>query len=189
MSIAGALKQTGFTPQKSTVGDKRIYNGVYKCLMVGYKYGYWADRRFCELPFGAEHPDAQIAADFKSFERLAGDEIAKSDYPDFRGGFNTAPEKCNNKKSGFAKLVNGFFSVGKTLDTSSDEKLKESLDAALGSYEVYIKAFADWKNVKQADDTWKKDKDGDQIQGWSFMTEKNALKEAEKMKKKQGHPL
>lgn len=177
MSITGTLKDAGFKLEKSTLGDKPIYEGIYKCLFQAYKH--------------AEDPNGYglaIPADFKIVETLAGRGSASA-FAEFRGFFAADDKNASSKRNGVAKLLNGFFSVGKAIDTSSDEALYAGLDSLVGSCEVYIKGFVDYKNTQQPDGTWKKDKEGDRKQGWSFLTEKNALKEAEKMKKKQGHPL
>lgn len=176
MSITGALKNAGYTPEKSTAGDKPILVGVYKALFVDWKNQ--EDKGYGE----------SIRADFKVVEKLSGYD-SRSTFPEFVGFFNTSEEKVNSKKNGLAKLLNGFFSVGKGVDTSTDEALTESLNGLKGSAEVYIKGYK--KNPRKQDESgnWVENPDGDVKQDFTFMTQKNAEKEAAKEIKKAGHPL
>jgi hypothetical protein len=175
MGITDILKQAGYKPEKSTVGDKPIMKGVFKCLFVD-----WAREE--DKGYGE-----QVSGQFKIIETLAGSD-SRSTFPEFRGYYKTSVEAISSKRNGLAKLLNGFFSVGKNVDTSSDEALADSLNDLKGSAEVYIKGY-DEKPRKKEGDAWVDDPDGALRQGFTFLTEKNALKEAEKMKKKQGHPL
>lgn len=175
MSITGTLKSAGYVPQKSTAGDKPILKGVYRCQMVEWK----------DMPDAKFGP--QVAASFKVVETLAGMD-SKSAFPEFKGYFKTDAEKINSKRDGLAKLLNGFFSVGQNIDSSSDEAFKESMDRQVGTTDVYIKGY-EKKPRKQVGQEWVDDPDGELKQDFTFMTEKNAMKEAEKMKKKAGHPL
>ena len=175
MSIVGALQASGYKPEKSTAGDKPILKGVYKALFAD-----WATME--DKGYGGS-----IYAQFKVIETLAGMD-SRSSFPEFKGYFNTSAEKVNSKRNGLAKLLNGFFSVGKNVDTSSDEALVGSLNDLKGSAEVYISAYKQDAR-KQEGGAWVDDPDGEAKQGWTFMTEKNAQKEAEKQHKKAGHPL
>ena len=175
MSITGALKNSGYVPEKSTAGDKPILVGVYKALFVDWKVQ--EDKGY----------GPSIRADFKVSEKLSGYD-SRSTFPEFVGFFNTSDEKVNSKKNGLAKLLNGFFSVGLKVDTSTDDTLYASLDSHKGSAEVYIKGYK--KNPrKQVDGAWVDNPDGDVKQDFTFMTQKNAEKEAAKEIKKAGHPL
>lgn len=175
MSITGNLKQAGYQPEKSTAGDKPILKGVYKCQLVEWK----EDK---EAKFGP-----QVSAAFKVVERLSGSE-SKSRFPEFKGYYSTAEDKINSKRSGLAKLLNGFFSVGANVDTSTDEAFVESMTGHVGSTEVYIKGY-EKKPHKEVNGEWVDNPEGDIKQDFTFMTEKNALKEAEKQMKKDGHRL
>lgn len=174
MSITGALKSAGYQPEKSTAGDKPILEGVYKCLFVDYKND----------PEGKFGP--QLGASFKIAERMAGTE-SHSTFPEFQGYYKTDAESAGSKRNGLAKLLNGFFSVGLKVDTTSDETLIDSLNGLKGSAEVYIKAYKQAKMEKQGEEYV--EVEGEFKQAFTFMTEKNAQKEAEKQIKKAGHPL
>jgi len=175
MGITDSLKAAGWVPEKSTVGDRQIMKGIFKCLFVDWKQE--EDKGY----------GVQISGQFKIVETLVGTD-SRSSFPEFRGYYKTEGEASGSKRNGLAKLLNGFFSVGKNVDTSTDEAFVESLNGLKGSAEVYIKGYEE-KPRKQVDGTWVEDEGGDLKQGFTFLTEKNALKEAEKIKKKQGHPL
>ena len=165
MSITDALKD--YVPEKSTVGERPIYKGVYKVSF--FDVAYMADNGYGD----------SIYAQFKIDEDgvLSGDKTF-SKFPEFKPYFGCSPEKINNKKSGLAKLLDGFFSVGVDVDKSSDEKLMESLTSLKGTT-MYINA---WKAKKQKKDgdNWIEDPDGGSVQKFVFMTEKNALAKAKK---------
>lgn len=175
MSITGALKAGGFKPEVSTAGDKPIFEGVYKAMFTEWK----------DEPEGKFGP--QLMAAFKITETLAGRD-SSSAFPEFRDYYKTDEEGATSKRNGIAKLVNGFFSVGKNIDQSSDEAFFESLNGLVGTAEVYIKGYKK-QPMKQEGDEWTEDTSKSPRQAFTFMTEKNALKEADKAKKKQGHPL
>lgn len=175
MGVTDILKGAGFVPEKSTVGDKPILKGVYKVMFVDGK---------------KEEPNdygQSYSASFKVVETLAGTD-SRSSFPEFRGFFAIDEANANSAKRGIKKLINGFFSVGITLDTSSDEALYASLDNQKGSAELYVTGYKK-KAMKQVDGAWVENPDADPKQDFAFMTEKNAKKEAEKVKAKQGHPL
>lgn len=176
MGITDVLKGAGYTPEKSTAGDKPVLKGIYKCLFVDFKNDP-------EGKFGA-----QLMAKFQIVEKLSGMD-SRSTFPQFTGYYKTDSEGATSKRNGIAKLLNGFFSVGKSVDTSSDEALIESLSSLKGSAEVYISAYK--KNPRKQDDTgaWVDNPDGDVKQDFTFMTQKNAEREAAKEIKKAGHPL
>lgn len=175
MSITGALKGAGYVPEKSTVGDKPILKGIYKCMFVDYK----------DEPQGKFGP--QLMAKFQIVEKLSGMD-SFSTFPQFTDYYKTDEANVNSKRSGLAKLLNGFFSTGKSVDTSTDEALTASLDSLKGSAEVFIKGYKK-DPMHQVDGAWVENPDGDAKQAFTFMTEKNAQKEAAKEIKKAGHPL
>ena len=177
MSIVNALKNAGYKPEKSTVGDKPILVGVYKAMFVE-----WAN-----LPDGKFGP--QLSAQFKVTQALAGKD-STSGFPEFRDYYKTDTEGVSSKRNGLAKLLNGFFSVGINVDTSTDEALAASLDSLKGSAEVFIKAYVKEPQKKdEASGEWVANPDGSNKQGFTFLTEKNAIKEAAKIHKKEGNPL
>jgi len=179
MSIVNALKDAGFKAEVSTAGDKPILEGVYRCMFVDYKNDQ-------EAKFGP-----QIMAAFKVVETMAGRD-SRSTFPEFKGYFKTDEKNAASKRNGVAKLINGFFSVGVKVDTSSDEAFLESLAAQKGSAEVYIKGYAKqpMKNLgTEAEPNWVDDETKAPKQDFTFMTKANAEKEAKKLQKKAGHPL
>lgn len=171
MSITEALKNAGYVAEKSTAGGKRILTGIYKCAFVSFKPQ--EDKGYGE----------SIRADFKIEEKLSGDE-PYSQFPEFVGFFSTHPDKIASKRNGLAKLLDGLFSVGIDVDKSSDEKLSESLNNAINA-SVYISAYIQ-KPQKKDGDKWVENPDADPKQGFTFMTQKNAEKEA---KKKESAPF
>jgi len=161
MNVTDALKQAGFTPEKSTAGEKRIYEGTYKCSFVDF--AKMEDKGFGE----------SIYAQFKINECLEGMD-SNSQYPEFKAYFQLG-DKIGSKRNGLAKLINGLFSVG--IEVNTDD-IVAGLEAVKGA-EVYISGFKDYKNVKAEDGSWSKDKD-EAKQGFVFMTEKAALKQVKK---------
>lgn len=176
MGISDLLKASGYQPEKSSVGDKPILKGIYKCMFADWKVQ--EDKGYGE----------SIRADFKVTEKLCGSDTY-SQFPEFVGFFNTSAEKIGSKKNGLAKLLNGFFSVGISIDSSTDEALAESLNNKKGSAEVYIKGYKKEPKMKDANGEWVDNPDASPRQDFCFLTEKNAKKEAEKEIKKAGHPL
>lgn len=175
MSITGALAAAGYKPEKSTVGDKPILKGVYKAMLVEIKknepnqYGH------------------SLSASFKVTEKFAGMD-SRSQFAEFRGFFAIDEENVNSAKKGLKKLLNGLFSAGIAVNTSSDEALMESLQSLVGTAEVYITAYKK-KAMKQVDGQWVENEEADAKQDFAFLTAKNAEKEAAKEIKKAGHPL
>ena len=179
MGITDVLKGAGYTPEKSTAGDRPVLKGIYKCMFVDFK----------NEPEGKYGP--QIMAKFQITERLSGMD-SRSTFPQFTAYYKTDAENANSKRGGIAKLLNGFFSVGINVDTSTDEALIESLNNLKGSAEVYISGYK--KQPKKNTGTkeqpvWEENPDGEVKQDFTFMTQKNAEKEAAKEVKKAGHPL
>lgn len=191
MSFTKAMQDAGYTPKASTTGDKVVYNGIYKLALVGFESkpdNKWDDGQ----------PNPQVIAKFKILPeggRLAGTDVFKSDYPEVTGYYSTSDELAGNRKKGIAKLIDGLLSVGINVSRPTDEETLAEIQKVIGSAEVYMKLFPDWKNVKDDVGNWskkKKDDDGIDIapfQGHSFLTEKNAEKLAKSMQAKAGHPL
>lgn len=176
MGVSDILKAGGFVAEKSAVGDRPILKGVYKALFV-------------EGAVGEENQYGQsYIAKFKVTERLSGNE-SRSTFPEFVGFFAIDEKNALSAKKGIKKLINGFFSVGKTVDTSTDESLYTSLDALKGSAEVYVSGYLKRKTKQDADGNWVDAPEKDDKQDFAFLTEKNAKKEADKQIKKDGHPL
>ena len=175
-SIAEMLKASGYQLEKSTVGEKPILNGVYLATLVACKKA--------TTPDGLEE---QITADFKITETLAGKEPFVSSFPEFKGYYSLNPDKIKSTRSGLAKLLNGLYSVDIAIDISSDEAIIEGLENQIGSAQVYIKGFEKKRKVKDSDGNWV---DGDGLkQDFTFLTEKNAIKEADKIKAKKSLSL
>ena len=159
MNVSEALKAAGFTPEKSTAGDKPIFIGTYKATL--FDVAEMADKGY----------GASIYAQFKIQETLEGRE-SKSQFPEFKEYFSIAPDKIASKKKGLAKLINGFFSVGIDVDTTN---LMESLTALKGSA-VFISGFAKEPRKQNEAGEWVENPDGETKQGFAFLTEKNAMK-------------
>jgi hypothetical protein len=175
MGVTDILKAAGFKAEKSTVGDKPILKGVYKVMFVDGK-------REEENEYGQSY-----SAQFKVIETLAGTD-SRSSFPEFRGFFAIDEKNAMSAKRGIKKLLNGFCSVGISIDTSSDEAMYESLNSQKGSAELYVTGYKK-KAMKRVDGEWVANEEAEAKQDFAFMTEKNAAKEAEKMIKKAGHPL
>lgn len=188
MGFTDVMKQAGYEPKASTVGDKTVYTGIYKMLMVGAE-----DKRDAKWDNG--DPNSSVVGKFKIVERLAGDEPYKSDYPEVTGYYSTSEKDATNRKKGIAKLLDGLASVGVAASGADDDSTVEKLKSLVGSAEVYMKLSPDWKNVKDDAGNWskkKKDEDGVDVapfQAHSFLTEANAKKLAKLMQTKAGHPL
>lgn len=164
MGIADALKD--YVPEKSTVGEKPTLKGVYKVSL--FDVAYMEDKGYGE----------SIYAQFKVVETINGD-VSNAKFPEFKGYFNCAPDKVNNKNNGLKKLLDGLFSVGVDVDRSSDEALMASLQNAKGTT-MYINAWRGKKQKKQEDGSWVADEDGGNVQKFAFMTQKLAEGKASK---------
>lgn len=165
MSFIDAMKEAGFKPELSTAGGKMILKGTYKASF--YDWAKMEDKGFGE----------SIYAQFKITETLEGRD-SNSKFPEFKGYFSLADDKVASKKSGLAKLINGFFSVGVSIDWSSEEALAESLNNAKGT-EVFISAWSK-QPMKKEGDEWVEDDTKEPRQDFTFLTEKNALKKVKK---------
>lgn len=175
MGVTDKLKEAGFVPSKSTVGDKPILKGVYKAMFVDGKLNE---------PNQYGH---SYTAKFKITEKLSGMD-SRSQFPEFVGFYDVA-DNATSLRKGIAKLINGFLSVGIEIKRNSDEAMYESLDSQKGSAEVYITGYKKSPRKQDASGAWVDNPDGDDKQDFAFMTKKNAEKEAAKQIKKDGHPL
>jgi basic membrane lipoprotein Med (substrate-binding protein (PBP1-ABC) superfamily) len=122
-------------------------------------------------------------AKFKVIETLAGNE-SRSSFPEFAGFYAIDEANALNAKKGIKKLINGLFSVGAKVDTSSDEALYASLDALKGSCEVYISGYKKKSMKKDENEQWVENLEAEAKQDFAFLTEANAKKEATKVQKK-----
>jgi hypothetical protein len=170
MSIVDALQASGYKPEKSTAGDKPILKGVYKAMLTEVKKNE------------PNQYGQSISASFKITEKLSGND-SRSQFPEFRGFFAIDEANIGSAKKGLKKLLNGLFSVGVSVDTSSDEALMASLQAQVGVAEVYITAYKK-KAMKQVDGNWVANDEADPKQDFTFMTQKNAEAEAKKQNAK-----
>lgn len=163
MSMSEAFASANFKPEKNT--GKRILVGTYKAALV--EVAAMEDKGY----------GPSIMAKFKVAETLEGQD-SNSQYPEFTDYYNTSPEKITSKRNGLAKLINGLYSAGIDVDTSSDDKIMESLDNAKGA-EVYISAYSK-KPMHQVDGEWEVNEDADPKQAFTFITEKAAVAKAKK---------
>jgi len=169
MGISDLLKQAGYTPEKSTVGERVILTGIYKVML--------ADGQVQEPnQYGQSY-----MAKFKITETLKGKESTVQ-FPEFTEFFAIDDANVASKAKGMAKLLNGLCSVGITIDQSSDEALYAGLKQQIGVAELYVQAKSKKKKVKDAEGNWieNEDPDGEHKQVMLFMTEKNARKLAGK---------
>lgn len=157
-SVSELLQQAGYKKEKSTSGEKPILEGIYKATLV--EVAKIEDKGYGEA----------IYAQFKINEVLHGMQ-SKSQYPEFKDYYSLAPDKIASKRSGLAKLLNGLFSVGIEADP---DKLEDQKGA-----EVFIAAYKQKKMSKNDDGSFA-ELEGEYKQGYTFMTEANAVKEAKK---------
>lgn len=166
MSIVDALNAAGFKPEKSSIGGFKPLEGVYKASLV--EVVKMEDKGYGE----------SIYAQFKISECLTGAE-SNSKFPEFKDYYSLHPDKVASKRNGLAKLINGLFSVGIEVDTGSDDALIASLEQAKGG-EVFIKAYSQARRKQNEAGEWVTDEDKDPKQGFTFLTEANAMKEVKK---------
>jgi len=172
MGITENLKAAGYVQEKSTEGDRPILKGIYKVMFVEGKL---------QEPNQYGH---SYLAKFKIVETLSGKE-SKSAFPEFAGFYDVA-EKAADDKKGIAKLLNGFFSVGIKVDTSSDDALYASLAEQVGSAELYVKGFEKKAWKKLDDGSFVENPEGTVKQDFNFMVKEKAEKQSVV---KNGHPL
>jgi len=171
MNYAEALQGADYKKEVSTSGEFPILEAVAKATFTDFKE--WEDKGF----------GPSLSAQFIVSEVIAGQDFAlEKKVSEF---FNTSPDKIGSKTNGLAKLLNGFFSVG--VDVSVDENFINNLNDVRGT-EVYLNLFKK-KKMKKNDDGTFSEVEGEYKQGLSFMTEKNAIKKAERIKKESGAPF
>ena len=165
MSYKEVLESLGYKKEVSTAGDIPIYEGIFKATLVDA-------REMEDKGYGTS-----IWCQFHLNESLAGNDYAVgSKISEF---YNTSPDKIASKINGLGKLLNGLFSVG--IDANPDDL--ESMKAS----EVFLNLYKKKKMKKEGDGFV--EVEGEFKQGISFLTEKNALKKAERIKKNDGAPF
>ena len=165
MSLVDALKKSGFKPEKSTEGEFQPFEGVYKTDFVK------ADDRPANDKGGR-----CLVCEFKIAETLAGKD-SHSKFNEFKKYVALEGDEAVDKKKGLPWIINALFTAGVEVSGDTDEALIESIQAALGT-SVYIRAYG--FKPEDADRSY---------QMFIVMKEDKALKKAEELKKKQGHPL
>lgn len=165
MGIVEALKASGFKAEKSTEGEFQPFEGVYVTQFVK------AD----EIPAN-EKGGKSLLVGFKITEALAGKE-SRSQFTEFKKYLALEGEKVADKKKGMPWIINALFTAGVEVSGNTDEELLDSIRQALGT-SVYVRAYG-----------FKPDDADKAIQMFVVMKEEKAIKKAEEVKKKQGHPL
>lgn len=165
MSLVDALKNAGFKPEKSTEGEFKPFEGVYRTEFVK------ADDRPANDKGGR-----CLVCEFKIAETLSGKE-SFSQFNEFRKYIALEGEDVTDKKKGLPWIINALFTAGVEVSGTTDEELLESIQNALGT-SVYVRAYG-----------WKPEDADRARQMFVVMKEDKALKKAEDLKKKQGHPL
>lgn len=165
MSLVDALKKSGFKPEKSSEGDFQPFEGVYVTQFAK------AD----DMPAN-DKGGRSLRVEFKITETLAGKD-SRSQFSEFKKYLALEGEKAMDKKKGLPWIINALFTAGVEVSGQTDEELMESIQNALGTT-VYVRAYSF------------KPEDADKaIQMFVVMKEDKAIKKAEEVKKKQGHPL
>lgn len=165
MSLVDALKNSGFKPEKSTEGEFQPFDGVYVTQFVK-----------CEDRPANDKGGRSLVCEFKISEALAGKD-SFSQFNEFKKYVALEGEKVADKKKGLPWIINTLFTAGVEVSGQTDEELLESIQGALGTT-VYIRAYGF------------KPEDGDKTyQIFNAMKEEKAIKKAQEIKKKQGHPL
>ena len=165
MGIVDALKDSGFKPEKSTEGEFQPFDGVYVTQFVK------ADDRPAN-----EKGGRCLVVEFKINEALAGKD-SFSQFNEFKKYLALEGEKATDKKKGIPWIINTLFTAGVEVSGQTDEELLESIQNALGTT-VHMRAYGF------------KPEDGDKTyQIFNAMKEDKAVKKAQDIKKKQGHPL
>lgn len=165
MSLVDALKASGFKAEKSSEGDFQPFDGVYATQFVK-----------ADIMPANEKGGKQLLVGFKITETLAGKE-SFSKFNEFKKYLNLEGELATDKKKGVPFIINALFTAGVEVDKTSDEALLESIQGALGTT-VYLRAYG--FKPEDADKAY---------QIFIVMKEDKAIKKAQEIKKKQGHPL
>lgn len=165
MSLVDALKQSGFKPEKSTEGEFQPFEGVYVTQFVK------ADDKPADDKGGR-----CLVVEFKIVEVLAGKE-SFSKFNEFRKYLALEGDEATDKKKGIPWIINALFTAGVEVSGETDEALIESIQSALGT-SVYVRAYG-----------FKPEDSDKTFQVFVVMKEDKAIKKADEIKKKQGHPL
>jgi len=165
MSLVDRLKESGFKPEKSTEGEFKPLEGVYATQFVK------ADEKEAKDKGGR-----QLQVELKITEVLAGS-VSHSKYNEFRKYLQLEGDEAVDKKKGLPWIINALFTAGVEVSGGTDEELIQSIKDALGTM-IYVRAYGFTPE------------DGDKsYQMFVVMKEDKAMKKAEEVKKKQGHPL
>lgn len=165
MSLVDALKKSGFKAEKSTEGEFQPFDGVYATQFVK------AD----EMP-ASDKGGKSLLVGFKITETLAGKE-SFSKFNEFKKYLALEGDLATDKKKGIPFIINALFTAGVEVSGDTDEALIEAIKGALGTT-VYVRAYGF------------KPEDGEKsFQIFIVMKEDKAIKKAQEIKKKQGHPL
>lgn len=165
MSLVEMLKASGFKPEKSTEGEFQPFEGVYATQFVK------AD----DMPAN-DKGGRSLLVGFKISETLVGKE-SRSQFNEFKKYLALEGEKAMDKKKGLPWIINALFTAGVEVSGNTDAELIESIQGALGTT-IYVRAYG-----------FKPDDAEKAIQMFVVMKEDKAIKKAEELKKKQGHPL
>lgn len=165
MGLVDALKESGFKPEKSTEGEFQPFDGVYVTQFVK-----------AEDKPANDKGGRCLVVEFKINEALAGKD-SFSQFNEFKKYLALEGDKVTDKKKGLPWIINTLFTAGVEVSGTTDEKLLESIQNALGTT-VHMRAYGF------------KPEDGDKAyQIFNAMKEDKAIKKAQDIKKKQGHPL
>lgn len=165
MSLVDALKASGFKAEKSTEGEFQPFEGVYVTQFVK------ADDRPANDKGGR-----CLVCEFKVSETLAGKE-SFSKFNEFRKYLALEGDEAVDKKKGLPWIINALFTAGVEVSGNTDEELIASIQGALGT-SIYVRAYG-----------FKPEDAERAYQMFVVMKEDKAIKKAEEIKKKQGHPL
>ena len=165
MSLVDALKQSGFKPEKSTEGEFQPFDGVYATQFVKAE----------DMPAN-DKGGRSLRVEFKITETLAGKD-SHSNFSEFKKYLALEGDKVADKKKGLPWIINALFTAGVEVSGNTDAELIESIQGALGTT-IYVRAYG-----------FKPDDAEKAIQMFVVMKEDKAIKKAEELKKKQGHPL
>lgn len=165
MSLVNALKEAGFKPEKSTEGEFQPFDGVYATQFVVAKQNPANDK-------GGK----QLQVEFKISETLAGKE-SFSKFNEFKKYLNLEGDLATDKKKGIPWIINALFTAGVEVSGNTDEELLQSIQNALGTT-VYMRAYG-----------FKPEDAEKSYQMFVVMKEDKAMKKAQEIQKKQGHPL
>ena len=165
MSLVDALKKSGFKAEKSTEGEFQPFDGVYATQFVK-----------ADVMPANEKGGKSMRVEFKINEVLAGKE-SFSKFSEFKKYLALEGELATDKKKGIPFIINALFTAGVEVSGSTDEELISSIQEALGTT-IYVRAYG--FKPEDAEKTY---------QIFVVMKEDKAMKKAEEIKKKQGHPL